>query len=78
MSGELRAKGRIKDSIVKPRNMSHGIMEAYMLSESRRFYEEFLGLETVRHSVGAMAVRCSSSSQVIARRPVGTALHLPT
>ena len=50
-------------------------MEVYKLSESRRFYEEFLGVETVRHSVGAMAVRCSSSSHVIARRPVGTALH---
>ena len=77
MFGELRAKGRIKDFIVKPRTMSHGTMEVYKLSESRRFYEEFLGVETVRHSVGAMAVRCSSSSHVIARRPVGTALHSP-
>jgi catechol 2,3-dioxygenase-like lactoylglutathione lyase family enzyme len=77
MFGELQAKGRIKDFIVKPRTMSHGTMEVYKLSESRRFYEEFLGVETVRHSVGAMAVRCSSSSHVIARRPVGTALHSP-
>jgi catechol 2,3-dioxygenase-like lactoylglutathione lyase family enzyme len=66
MFGELRAKGRTKDSIVKPRTMSHGTMEVYKLSESRRFYEEFLGLETVKHSVGALAVRCSSSSHVIA------------
>ncbi len=66
MFGELRAKGRVKDSIVKPRTMSHGTMEVYKLSESRRFYEEFLGLETARHSTGALAVRCSSSSHVIA------------
>src|SRR6185369_9524107 len=66
MFGELRAKGRTKDSIVKPRTMSHGTMEVYKLSESRRFYEEFLGLETARHSTGALAVRCSSSSHVIA------------
>ena len=66
MFGDLGAKGRVKDSIVKPRTMSHGTMEVYKLADSRRFYEEFLGLETVRHSPGALAVRCSSSSHVIA------------
>jgi len=66
MFGDLRAKGRCKDSIVMPTTMSHGTMEVYKLSESRRFYEEFLGLETARHSPGALAVRCSSSSHVVA------------
>ena len=32
-------------SIVKPYVLSHGTMECYSLKESRRFYEEFLGLE---------------------------------
>ena len=64
--GDLRAKGRIKDSIVKPTTMSHGTMEVYKLCESRRFYEDFLGLETSRHSPGALAVRCSSTWHVIA------------
>lgn len=66
MFGNLRAKGRVKDSIVKPRTMSHGTMEVYNLTDSRRFYEEFLGLETVMHSPGAIAVRCSNSWHVIA------------
>lgn len=64
--GEVRVPRPSVEPIVKPRTLSHGTMEVYKLSESRRFYEEFLGLETSRHSVGAMAVRCSSSSHVIA------------
>jgi catechol 2,3-dioxygenase-like lactoylglutathione lyase family enzyme len=54
-----------KDSFVKPSTLSHGTLEVYKLSESRRFYEEFLGLETARHSIGAMAIRCSSSSHIV-------------
>jgi catechol-2,3-dioxygenase len=66
MFGDLGAKGRIKDSIVKPRTMSHGTMEVYKLSESRRFYEDFLGLETVMHSPGALTVSCANSWHIIA------------
>jgi hypothetical protein len=66
MFGELGAKGRTKDSIVKPKTMSHGTMEVYNLVESRRFYDEFLGLETVRHSPGALSVRCANSWHIIA------------
>jgi len=45
-------------SVVKPYVMSHGTMEVYSLKESRKFYEEFLGLECVRHAKPAMVVRC--------------------
>ena len=41
-------------SIVRPYVMSHGTMEVYSLKDSRRFYEEFLGLECVRHAKPAM------------------------
>lgn len=60
--GSIRAKIA---SRVKPRELSHGTLETYKLGESRRFYEEFLGLETVRHSSGAMAVRCGPTSHIV-------------
>ena len=44
-----------KTSIVKPYVMSHGTLECHSLKESRKFYEEFLGLECVRHAKPAMA-----------------------
>ncbi len=37
------------ESMVKPTTFSHGTLECRNLKESRRFYEEFLGMETVRH-----------------------------
>ena len=37
-----------RESVIKPWLMSHGTMQSYNLKESRRFYEEFLGLECVR------------------------------
>lgn len=64
----------IKDAIVDPKNegsvvkpylLGHGTLECYSLKESRRFYEEFLGLETVRHSMGSMAIRCGLKWHVI-------------
>ena len=38
-----------RQSVIKPYCMSHGTLEVYSLKASRRFYEEFLGLECVRH-----------------------------
>ena len=51
------ADAKTEESIVKPYVMSHGTMECYSLKESRKFYEEFLGLECVRHAKPAMVVR---------------------
>jgi len=65
MFGNFVARRPKKDSIIKPRTLSHGTQEVYKLSETRRFYEEFLGLETARHSIGAMVIRCSSSSHIV-------------
>src|SRR5436305_14464550 len=61
-------------SVVKPYVMSHGTMEVYSLKESRRFYEEFLGLECVRHAKPAMVVRCGLKFHIVAVE-VGAAVH---
>ena len=55
-----------KKSVVKPWLLSHGTMECYNLTESRRFYEEFLGLEVVRQGKPAMFVRCGLKFHIVA------------
>ena len=39
----------IAESIVRPMAFSHGTLECVDVLESRKFYEEFLGVECVRH-----------------------------
>jgi len=67
------ADAKTENSIVKPYVMSHGTMECYSLKESRRFYEEFLGLECVRHAKPSMVVRCGLKFHIVAVE-VGDAL----
>ncbi len=73
----------IQDGIAEPKNenavikafvMSHGTMEVYSLKDSRKFYEEFLGLECVRHAKPAMVVRCGLKFHIVAVE-VGDAVH---
>jgi len=73
----------IQDGIAEPKNqqaivkafvLSHGTMEVYNLKESRKFYEEFLGLECVRHAKPAMVVRCGLKFHIVAVE-VGAAVH---
>ena len=68
------AEPKNRDSIVKPYVMSHGTMECHNLKESRKFYEEFLGLECVRHAKPAMVVRCGLKWHIVAVE-VGNAVH---
>jgi catechol 2,3-dioxygenase-like lactoylglutathione lyase family enzyme len=68
------ADAKTEQSIVKPYVMSHGTMECYSLKESRRFYEEFLGLECVRHAKPAIVVRCGLKFHIVAVE-VGAAVH---
>ena len=63
-----------QNSLVRPYVMSHGTMECYSLKESRRFYEEFLGMECVRHAKPAMAVRCGLKFHIVCVE-VGAAVH---
>jgi len=55
-----------ESSVVKPVLLSHGTMECYNLTESRRFYEEFLGLECVRQGKPALFVRCGMKFHIVA------------
>src|SRR5436305_15283162 len=61
-------------SVVKPYVMSHGTMECYSLKEPRKFYEEFLGLECVRHAKPAIVVRVGLKFHIVAVE-VGGAVH---
>jgi catechol 2,3-dioxygenase-like lactoylglutathione lyase family enzyme len=63
-----------KTSILKPYVMSHGTLECKDLSASRRFYEEFLGLEVVQHGQRSMALRCGLKFHVICVA-VGDQIH---
>jgi catechol 2,3-dioxygenase-like lactoylglutathione lyase family enzyme len=54
-----------RQSIVKPYVFSHGTLECKSLKASRKFYEEFLGLECVRHAKPAMAIRCGLKWHVV-------------
>src|SRR5215510_5550129 len=53
-------------SVVKPMLLSHGTLMCKDLAKSRRFYEEFLGLEVVRHARPAMMLRLKTGMYVVA------------
>ena len=52
-------------SVVHPTHLSHGTLMSKDLAASRRFYEEFLGLEVVRHARPAMMLRLKSGMYVV-------------
>jgi catechol 2,3-dioxygenase-like lactoylglutathione lyase family enzyme len=52
-------------SVVTPTHLSHGTLMCRDLAKSRRFYEEFLGLEVVRHARPAMMLRLKSGMYVV-------------
>jgi len=63
-----------RNSILKPYVMSHGTLECRNLKRSRRFYEEFLGLECVVHSPSSLVIRLGLKFYVVAVE-VGDAMH---
>ncbi|HEV2574789.1 VOC family protein [Methylocella sp. CPCC 101449] len=54
-----------RKSIIKPYVMSHGTLECRNMKDSRKFYEEFLGLECVRHALPAMVIRCGLKFHIV-------------
>ena len=54
-----------------PLKFSHGTLECRDLSKSRKFYEEFLGLETVRHADLAMLLRFPGTNWAVVCMGVG-------
>ncbi len=63
-----------RSSIVKPYCLGHGTLECRDLQQSRRFYEEFLGLECVRHAISALALRLGMCFHVVCVE-VGDQVH---
>jgi catechol 2,3-dioxygenase-like lactoylglutathione lyase family enzyme len=53
-------------AVIKPYVLSHGTLEVHSLRESRKFYEEFLGLECVRHARPSMLLRCGMKWHIVA------------
>ena len=52
-------------AVVQPLLMSHGTLLCRNLTHTRKFYEEFLGLEVVRHAKPAMMVRLNSGMYIV-------------
>ncbi|MES2510700.1 MAG: VOC family protein [Pseudomonadota bacterium] len=61
-------------SVVRSEYLSHGTLEVYSLKESRKFYEEFLGFQCVRHARPAMAIRCGMRFHIVCLE-VGDLVH---
>lgn len=61
-------------SVVKPYVLSHGTCECYDLKATRVFYEEFLGMECVKHAKPAMVFRCGMKFHVVCVE-VGQSVH---
>lgn len=53
------------NSVVKPYVLSHGTLNCISLGESRKFYEEFLGMECVQHGTTSMVFRCGLKFHVV-------------
>jgi len=66
MSQVAAAPQKSRSSIVSPMILSHGTLMSKDLARSRRFYEEFLGLEVVRHVRQAMMLRLKTGMYVVA------------
>ena len=49
----------------RPKILSHGTLECRDMVATRRFYEEFLGLETVRHSNNSFKFRLGEYFSVV-------------
>ncbi|RZS85465.1 VOC family protein [Pigmentiphaga kullae] len=52
-------------SVIKPYVLSHGTLECYDIEKSRRFYEEFLGLECVHHASRGLSIRCGVKFHIV-------------
>jgi catechol 2,3-dioxygenase-like lactoylglutathione lyase family enzyme len=65
MSESAAATVAPRKAVVSPLRLSHGTLMCKNLTASRRFYEEFLGLEVVRHARPAMMLRLNTGMYVV-------------
>ena len=71
---DCRVEPPPRSSILQPYCLGHGTLECMDLAASRRFYEEFLGLECVRHALPAMSVRLGMRFHIVCVE-VGDQVH---
>lgn len=71
---DCRAEPPQRNSVLKPYCLGHGTLECFDLKASRRFYDEFLGLDTVRHAISAMSVRLGMRFHIVCVE-VGDQVH---
>jgi catechol 2,3-dioxygenase-like lactoylglutathione lyase family enzyme len=62
---DRQTRREARPSLVQPMMLSHGTLMCRDLAASRRFYEEFLGLEVVRHARPAMMLRLGTNVYVV-------------
>jgi catechol 2,3-dioxygenase-like lactoylglutathione lyase family enzyme len=53
------------EPVLKLNFLSHGTLECLDIEATRKFYEEFLGLETVRTSKVSMTIRLNSATVLV-------------
>jgi len=53
-----------KEPVLKLKFLSHGTLEAIDLDKSRKFYEEFLGLDVVRTSQVSLMIRLGNTNTI--------------
>ena len=75
LPADCRVEVRERSSIVTPYCLSHGTLECADLAASRRFYEEFLGLECAQHAVTAMSVRLGMRFHIVCVQVGPDAIH---
>ncbi|MES2258227.1 MAG: VOC family protein [Pseudomonadota bacterium] len=74
MPVDCRVDPAPRNSVLQPYCLGHGTLECFDLKASRRFYEEFLGLECVRHAITALAVRLGMRFHIVCVE-VGDQIH---
>ena len=65
LPNDCRVDVATRDSLIKPYCMSHGTLECADLDASRRFYEEFRGLDCVQHAITALAIRMGMRFHIV-------------
>lgn len=74
MPDDCRVAPPERDAILRPYCLGHGTLECVDLARSRRFYEEFLGLECRRHAITALALRLGMRFHIVCVE-VGDQVH---
>jgi catechol 2,3-dioxygenase-like lactoylglutathione lyase family enzyme len=70
---EVPAASVKREPALKVRFLSHGTLEARDIDKSRRFYEDFLGLDVVRTSHKSLMIRLGGEHTIAVIRTINTA-----